>query len=107
MIAEKPMNILAIVDEEAKFPKGTDESLLTKLHSNHDKNDLYVKPKSRLDPLFGIKHFAGQVFYDSVGFLEKNRDTFSNDLLNVIMESENDFLVGLFAMDAKAGSETR
>jgi myosin-7 len=107
MIAEKAMNILAIVDEESKFPKGTDDSLLTKLHSNHEKNGLYIKPKSGLDPVFGIQHFAGQVFYDSVGFLEKNRDTFSNDLLNVIMESENEYLVGLFATDAKAGSETR
>jgi myosin-7 len=61
MIAEKPMNILALVDEESKFPKGTDESLLTKLHQNHEKNELYLKPRSRQDPNFGIQHFAGQV----------------------------------------------
>ena len=61
MIAEKPMNILALVDEESKFPKGTDESLLTKLHQNHEKNALYVKPRSVQDPNFGIQHFAGQV----------------------------------------------
>ncbi|EDQ89347.1 uncharacterized protein MONBRDRAFT_37062 [Monosiga brevicollis MX1] len=107
MIAEKPMNILALVDEESKFPKGTDESLLTKLHSNHESNDLYVKPRSRQDPNFGIQHFAGQVFYLSNGFLEKNRDTFSNDLLQNIVMSPNEFLVDLFAQEAKAGSETR
>jgi myosin-7 len=107
MIAEKPLNILALVDEEAKFPKGTDESLLEKLHGQHASNALYIKPKSRQDPNFGISHFAGNVFYLSTGFLEKDRDTFSTDLLQCIIQSENEFLVDLFAMDAQAGSETR
>ncbi|EGD80527.1 myosin-VIIa [Salpingoeca rosetta] len=107
MIAEKPMNILALVDEEAKFPKGTDESMLTKLHQHHDKNGLYLKPRARSDPTFGICHFAGNVYYHSHGFLDKNRDTFSNDLVGVISDSENQFLVSLFESDMSAGSETR
>eukprot|EP00049_Salpingoeca_infusionum_P025924 m.22679 g.22679 ORF g.22679 m.22679 type:complete len:2193 (-) comp8407_c0_seq1:205-6783(-) len=107
MIAEKPLNILALVDEEAKFPKGTDSSMLGKLHGQHAKNDLYLKPRSGHDPTFGIAHFAGNVFYTSDGFLEKNRDTFSTDIVGVISDSENEFLVSLFEADVKAGSETR
>ena len=107
MIAERPMNILALVNEEAKFPKGTDESMLTKLHQNHAKNPLYLKPRSHNDPQFGISHFAGNVYYNSDGFLEKNRDTFSNDLVGVISDSENQFLLSLFQTDMSQGSETR
>ena len=95
MLSEKPLNILALIDEESRFPKGTDETLLTKLHENHGAHTSYVKPKSRMDPTFGVVHFAGIVFYFSPGFLDKNRDTFSADLLSVIAASKNKFFAGL------------
>ena len=28
--------MLALIDEESNFPKGTDESMLDKLHSSHE-----------------------------------------------------------------------
>ena len=107
MIADKPLNILALVDEEARFPKGTDETMLEKLHKSHGKDPHYVQPKSKLDPKFGVVHFAGTVMYHSKGFLEKNRDTFSGDLLQVINGSKNNYLVALFQEDVSMGTETR
>jgi len=107
MLSEKPLNILAIIDEESRFPKGTDETLLAKLHDNHGAHSSYVKPKSRMDPTFGVVHFAGIVFYYSPGFLDKNRDTFSTDLLNVVSESKNPFIPALFDEEIKMGAETR
>lgn len=41
------------------------------------------------------------------GFLEKNRDTFSADLLQLIHISSNKFLKLVFAEDIGMGSETR
>jgi len=67
MIAMKPMSIFALVDEESKFPQATDITLLTKLNTNHGKNRNYLKPKSDINTLFGISHFAGVVFYDTKG----------------------------------------
>jgi len=67
MIAMKPMNIFALVDEESKFPQATDATLLTKLNNNHGRNKNYLKPKSDINPLFGLNHFAGVVFYDTRG----------------------------------------
>lgn len=69
MIAVKPMNIISLVDEESKFPKGTDATLLAKLNTQHSKDKNYLKPKSDLNVLFGISHFAGVVFYNTTGLL--------------------------------------
>ncbi|XP_025078690.1 myosin-VIIa-like isoform X2 [Pomacea canaliculata] len=107
LIAVKPMNILALVDEESKFPKGTDETMLDKLHLNHASHPHYMKPKAQVNRTFGLNHFAGVVFYDSRGFLEKNRDTFSADLVHLIQSSRNKFIQMLFSSDISMGTDTR
>lgn len=67
MIGLKPLNIMALIDDESKFPKGTDTSMLDKLHGHHGKNTCYVKQKSDKSRKFGVKHFAGVVLYDVTG----------------------------------------
>lgn len=107
LIAVKPMNIMALIDEESKFPKGTDQTLLNKLHKTHGTNKNYLKPKSDINTAFGLSHFAGVVFYDARNFLEKNRDTFSADLIQLIQVSNNKFLQNLFVNDIGMGTDTR
>lgn len=104
MIAMKPLNIIALVDEEARFPKGTDKSLLDKLNNQHKKNKLY---KSSYGTQFGIEHFAGLVYYETQGFLDKNRDTFSPDFVKLISTSKLQFLKILFEKDLAASKDTR
>ncbi|XP_041979694.1 myosin-VIIa [Aricia agestis] len=107
LIALKQLNIMALIDEESKFPKGTDQTMLAKLHKTHGLHRNYLKPKSDINTSFGLNHFAGIVFYDTRGFLEKNRDTFSADLLQIIHMSTNKFLQHIFQEDIIMGSETR
>lgn len=107
LIALKQLNIMALIDEESKFPKGTDQTMLAKLHKTHGLHRNYLKPKSDINTSFGLNHFAGIVFYDTRGFLEKNRDTFSADLLQLVHISTNKFLQHIFQEDISMGSETR
>lgn len=107
LIAVKPLNIMSLIDEESKFPKGTDQTLLNKLHQTHGGHPNYLQPKSDVNSSFGINHFAGVVFYDTRGFLEKNRDTFSADLIQLIQASSNQFLKSLFIHDVRMGTDTR
>ncbi|GMR32812.1 hypothetical protein PMAYCL1PPCAC_03007, partial [Pristionchus mayeri] len=99
LIAAKPMNILSLIDEESIFPKGTDSTLLSKLHSTHggnSSNSCYLRPKSDLQKAFGVRHYAGAVVYAVRGFLDKNRDTFSADLHSLVGASRSRFLVHIF-----------
>lgn len=80
---------------------GTDESLLLKMHKSctemhgSDASNFYIKPRVN-NGKFGIKHYAGDVMYESVGLCEKNKDGFREDLVALMTASENDFMFDLF-----------
>ncbi|XP_059197185.1 unconventional myosin-VIIb [Centropristis striata] len=96
VLASKPLNMMALIDEESNFPKGTDTTLLQKLNQVHGKGGIYIPPKNNYETQFGISHFAGEVFYDSKGFLEKNRDALSSDLIQLVETSTNKLLKQMF-----------
>uniref|UniRef100_A0A8C3JY18 Myosin VIIB n=1 Tax=Calidris pygmaea TaxID=425635 RepID=A0A8C3JY18_9CHAR len=102
VIALKPMNIISLIDEESKFPKGTEATMLVKINSLHGKSNVYIPPKSVHDTKFGINHFAGVVFYESKDFLEKNRDTLSANVMQVVHSSKNKFLREIFQVETTA-----
>ncbi|XP_061540143.1 unconventional myosin-VIIa [Phycodurus eques] len=96
VLANKPLNILALVDEESNFPKGTDTTMLQKMNQVHGKRNIYISPKNNYETQFGVNHFAGVVYYDSKGFLEKNRDALSPDLIQLVETSSNKLLKMVF-----------
>uniref|UniRef100_A0A674BI72 Unconventional myosin-X-like n=1 Tax=Salmo trutta TaxID=8032 RepID=A0A674BI72_SALTR len=105
-LIEKKLGMLALINEESRFPKGTDYTLLEKLHSRHATNHYYMKPRVT-DHQFGIKHYAGEVVYDVRGILQKNRDTFRDDILNMLKDSRLDFVYDLFEhVGSRNGEET-
>ncbi|KAF5898435.1 unconventional myosin-VIIa isoform X2, partial [Clarias magur] len=99
VLATKPLNILSLIDEESHFPKGTDTTLLQKMLKFHEKGKVYIPPKNSYDTNFGIEHFAGPVYYNSKGFLEKNRDALSSDLITLVETSTNKLLKQIFNSD--------
>eukprot|EP00064_Thunnus_orientalis_P004684 superscaffoldBa00000434_g4696 len=96
LLAGKPCNLLALIDEESQFPKGTDSTLLSKMNQQHSGNKTYIASKSEHETDFGIQHFAGVVHYDSTGFLEKNKDAVSSDLIKMVEMSTNKLLRQIF-----------
>ncbi|XP_039109102.1 unconventional myosin-VIIb [Hyaena hyaena] len=100
LLALKPMSIISLLDEESHFPQGTDTTMLQKLNSVHANNKAYLQPRNIHDARFGIAHFAGDVYYQTEGFLEKNRDVLSTDILTLIYSSENKFLKEIFNLES-------
>ncbi|XP_060034081.1 unconventional myosin-VIIb [Erinaceus europaeus] len=100
LLALKPMSIISLLDEESRFPQGTDATMLQKLNSVHANNKAFLQPKNVHDGRFGIAHFAGKVHYHVEGFLEKNRDVLSSDILTLVHSSKNKFLQEIFKLEA-------
>ncbi|KAK5859693.1 hypothetical protein PBY51_021226 [Eleginops maclovinus] len=96
VLAMKPCNLLALIDEESNFPKGSDATMLNKMNQQHRKNKSYISSRSEYDTDFGICHYAGKVHYDSKGFLEKNRDAVSSDMINMVKKTKNTLLQQIF-----------
>ena len=60
--AQKNLGLLALIDEESRFPRASDQSLATKLHNTHSNNTIgmYMAPPDGRTT-FGISHYAGHV----------------------------------------------
>lgn len=86
LLSKKPVGILHLLDDESNFPRASDVSFLEKCHYNHALNELYSRPRLN-GPEFGIKHFAGNVWYNVEGFLDKNRDTLRTDVVDLLISS--------------------
>ena len=77
------------------MPRGSDKSFLEKAEINHVSNRVYKKVLKQKNS-FIINHYAGEVVYDTRGFLEKNRDTLTTDLFELLFSSESSFINELF-----------
>ncbi|RZF34890.1 hypothetical protein LSTR_LSTR012887 [Laodelphax striatellus] len=95
----QPNCLLKIVDEQANLMTGSDETFLLKAVRAHSKNPAFVDSLGGSNHSFGVLHFAGVVFYEVNGFLEKNRNPLSNDWLQLISSSKNNFIKELFKED--------
>jgi myosin-1 len=92
--------IMSILDEECLFPQGTDQTYLAKLIrvcSNH-KFFKSMDPKVQSN-VFSMEHYAGEVTYTVDTFLDKNKDTLSNDLKEMLQSSHDAFIRSLFPPD--------
>ncbi|KAK4804171.1 hypothetical protein SAY86_003988 [Trapa natans] len=93
LIEKKPLGILSLLDEESNFPKATDLTFANKLKEHLNSNPCF---KGGKDGFFCIHHYAGEVTYDTCGFLEKNRDPVLPDLIKFLSSSSH-HLPQLFA----------
>ncbi|KAI4544111.1 hypothetical protein MG293_004377 [Ovis ammon polii] len=96
MFLQKPLGLLALLDEESRFPQATDQTLVDKFEDNL-RCKYFWRPKG-VELCFGIQHYAGKVLYDASGVLEKNRDTLPADVVVILRASENQLLQQLFSI---------
>merc|ERR1711962_1943271 len=96
---EKPMGLLAILEEESLFPKATDQSFAAKLHENLlGKCENFQKANPRPDPNahFAVVHYAATVSYNLTGWLFKNKDPLNDTVVEMLKNGSNALMVRIF-----------
>merc|ERR1719167_1739239 len=99
-LMEKPMGLLAILEEETMFPKASDKSFEDKLKENLlGKSAVFLKkqPGSKdKNAHFAIAHYAGIVNYNLSDWLNKNKDPVNDTVVDQMKKSDNALVVYLF-----------
>ena len=93
---EKPMGLLAILEEESLFPKATDATFAAKLHENLlAKCENFQKANPRPDPNahFAVIHYAAVVSYNLTGWLTKNKDPLNDTVIELMKHGTNSLMV--------------
>ncbi|CAN8268985.1 unnamed protein product [Cochlearia groenlandica] len=81
LFEKKPLGLLSLLDEESTFPNGTDVTLANKLKQHLHTNPCFKGDRGKL---FTVVHYAGEVTYETTGFLEKNRDLLHLDSIQLL-----------------------
>ncbi|KAG1347184.1 myosin-1-like [Cocos nucifera] len=82
LFEKKPLGLLSLLDEESTFPKATDLTFANKLKQHLTGSPCF---KGERGGAFRICHYAGEVMYDTSGFLEKNRDPLHSDTIQLLL----------------------
>ncbi|KAL5986853.1 hypothetical protein ACLOJK_015187 [Asimina triloba] len=81
LFEKRPLGLLSLLDEESTFPKATDLTFANKLRQHLKANSCF---KAERGGAFSVRHYAGEVLYDTSGFLEKNRDPLHSDSVQLL-----------------------
>ncbi|KAJ3167106.1 Myosin type-2 heavy chain 1 [Geranomyces variabilis] len=105
-LIEGKLGILDLLDEESRLPSGADGSLITKLYQRFavPTQKFFEKPRFG-QTAFTIKHYATDVTYDIDGFIEKNKDTVSDEQMAVLNSSEFEFLKEVIKIEEEVKPE--
>nr|XP_057930064.1 unconventional myosin-Vb isoform X2 [Doryrhamphus excisus] len=98
LLIEGQLGLLDLLDEECKMPKGSDDSWVQKLYDKHltGRGHPHFRKPRMSNSAFIILHFADMVQYEGGGFLDKNRDTIFEELVNVLKASQSELVAELF-----------
>uniref|UniRef100_A0A8U7N699 Myosin IH n=1 Tax=Corvus moneduloides TaxID=1196302 RepID=A0A8U7N699_CORMO len=107
LVEQKHKGIISILDEECLRPgEATDLSFLEKLEEKVGDHAHFVtrkladqKTRKSIDWVdFRLLHYAGEVTYCAVGFLEKNNDLLYRNLKEVLCNSKNSIMRDCFLL---------
>lgn len=81
LFEKKPVGLVSLLDEESNVTKASDLTFANKVRQHLSSNSCYRGVKGGA---FGVLHSAGEVLYDTSGFLEHNRDPLHAETIQLL-----------------------
>eukprot|EP00624_Nannochloropsis_granulata_P003466 evm.model.NODE_27573_length_56350_cov_23.676434.5 len=101
LIEKRGTGVWAVLDEQCVVPKATDTSFAHRLYEVcKDHPRFTATSRDRVDCRFRVRHYAGEVMYDTEGFLEKNKDQLYQEIVDLLRSSRCALMQSL-SSDAK------
>jgi myosin-5 len=98
---ENKLGILDLLDEESRLPNGQDKSLIQKFYKSFSGNEHKFFSKPRFGEVeFVIRHYAVDVTYQIEGFIDKNKDTVSDEQLEMLNQTKFDFFKKIIQIES-------
>ncbi len=95
LIDAPKMSIFSFLDSEAITPNGSDANFEANIHKFLEKNP-HLNTDEPMEEFICIYHYAGEVYYNTYGFLEKNIDQTTQDTLDALQGSKSKLLKKIF-----------
>lgn len=88
-------SIFSYLDSEAITPNGSDANFEANIYKYLESNP-HLNVDDRMEEFICIYHYAGEVYYNTYGFLEKNIDQVTQDTLDALQGSKSKLLKKIF-----------
>mmetsp|Transcript_17676 Transcript_17676/g.39962 ORF Transcript_17676/g.39962 Transcript_17676/m.39962 type:complete len:1692 (+) Transcript_17676:116-5191(+) len=103
--SKSPFGLLLLLEEHSKLNRKSDDSMLlasfNQTHETPPAGSRRAYSRGRFGQEgFTVHHFAGDVNYAVVGFLEKNNDSLQEDLMGLLACSSSSFIRNAILVDA-------
>ena len=98
LIEHRQSGILAMLDDECKLPKASDEKFASRLYKSLESHGRFsANTTQKRDFLFCISHYAGPVVYLTTSFVEKNKDELPKEASTLLSSSSLPLLSKIYA----------
>ncbi|KAJ3239300.1 Myosin type-2 heavy chain 1 [Chytriomyces hyalinus] len=105
-LIEGKVGILSILDDKSKVQNTKDEEFIDSMNKTlaNPAQKYFIKAKFGNDT-FTVKHYAVNVTYTAAGFIDKNKDSVSDEMKDVLRASTNSFFKEIFSPEQSATEE--
>ena len=105
LISKKPMGLMPVLEEHCLMSRDPDnQALLSTYNRNQSSHSNYAKPRFGNES-FVVKHFAGDVEYMVDNFIEKNNDSMTDELLDLVKLSSKDVVRQIMSVGSSGNDD--
>ena len=106
LLENKAYGIFSLVNEQLKLPKSSDEKLANAMYQKCSTHPFFSASRAEQVRFeFTVKHFACNVTYQTVGFVDKNRCEIAQELTDCMSFSSNHIIQAI--VDPVSHSQTQ